>query len=207
MGININEVLLLETELKTQGETAPSASLDAKVNLLKYLQVQAVLQYQAEYDALCYELNRDGGLECLRRIPPVQSKTLLQPKILELQECGRNEQLEEQLKFYLAEATLAKTILDELVTTVANDSRDCEVQCVSVKSLESTRRKASRFCGGDVRQISDMARVTVICDTPEALERVYTAIMECPQVSAIRTLTSEPGIFKWWRRVSHLFRP
>lgn len=81
---------------------------------------------------------------------------------------------------------LAKQGLDELVTTAVSDSRQqCEVQRVSVKSPESTRRKASRFCGGDVRKVADMARVTVICDTPEALKQAYSAIMGSLQVSGV----------------------
>ncbi|CAM9626287.1 unnamed protein product, partial [Ectocarpus sp. 12 AP-2014] len=177
MNVNIEEVLRLETELKAHGESARSASVAAKVNILKYLQVQAVAEYQTEYDGLYYELNKERGLECLRRIAPFRSTELLQPKVLETQDCGEGDRLEKGLEFYLAEAELAKQGLDELAATVTNDLKQCEVQCVSVKSRESTRRKAIRFCGGDVRQIMDMARVTVMCDTPKALEQAYLAII------------------------------
>lgn len=198
MNVNITEVLRLETELKTQGESAPSASLAAKVNMLKYLQVQAVMEYQSEYDALFYELNREGGLECLRNIVPVQSGDLQQPKVLEIEDCDEeDDRLENGLKFFLADAELAKQGLDELVATVTNHLPQFEVQCVSVKSMDSTRRKASRFCGGDVRQIADMARVAVICDTSEALKQAYLAIMGSLQVSTIRSFTGDPQI---WRR-------
>lgn len=63
------------------------------------------------------------------------------------------------------------------------DLEKCEVQCVDVKSLESTRRKAIKFCGGDVRKIADMARVTVICETPEALQQAYLEIKRSLPVS------------------------
>lgn len=50
MKVDIEEVLRLETELKTQGggkDNAPFATgVAAKVNMLKYLQVQAVMEYQ-----------------------------------------------------------------------------------------------------------------------------------------------------------------
>eukprot|EP00903_Cladosiphon_okamuranus_P012113 g11365.t2 len=175
--IDIEKLLRLEAELKIQRESATSSvSLDAKVNMLKYLQVQTVVRYQKAYDALYYELSKEGGLECLRKIPPVRPEHLLQPKDLELQICDEDDQLERQLEFYLADAKLAKPYLDELVMKVAKDSRECEVQRVDAKSLESTRRKARKFCGGDVRKVADMARVTVICDTPKALEQAYFKI-------------------------------
>lgn len=163
MAVDINELLRLETELKTsrERETSP-IRLDAKVNILKYLQVQTVKQFEAEYDDLYYELNKTGGLHCLRSIAPVRSKGLFQPKALDVQEYGEDEKLERQLQFYHAEAELAKPRLDELVAKVAHDSSKYEVQCVDVKSRESTRRKASRLCDGGVRKVADMARVTVI---------------------------------------------
>lgn len=156
--------------------------------MLKYLQVQTVVQYQKAYDALYYELSKDGGLECLRNIAPVRSEPLVQPKVLELQNCGEDDQLERQLEFYLADAKLAKSYLDELAMKVASDWRECEVQRVDVKSLESTRRKAIKFCGGDVRKVADMARVTIICDTPKALEQAYFKIQGMLQVSRSHTI-------------------
>ncbi|CAM9521442.1 unnamed protein product [Ectocarpus sp. 4 AP-2014] len=151
VAVDINDLLHLEAELKTSRERGTSSvSLDAKVNLLKYLQVQTVLQFQEAYDDLCYELNKTGGLDCNRSIAPVRSTGVFQPKIFDLQDCGEDEQLENQLQFYLADAELAKPHLDELVMSVAHDMSKYEVQCVGVKSPESTRRKASRFCDGDV---------------------------------------------------------
>ncbi|CAM9452270.1 unnamed protein product, partial [Ectocarpus sp. 13 AM-2016] len=179
MGINIEDVLGLEAELKTPGgrERSSPVGLDAKVNILKYLQVQTVLQFQAKYDGLYDELTKTGELECLRSIAPVQSKHHLQPKVVERQDCSKDEQLENQLQLYLADAELAKKRLDDLVTMVARDSSKYEVQCVQVKSRESTRRKAIRSYGGDVRKVADMARVSVICTTPKTLKEVYLAIM------------------------------
>ncbi|CAM9600250.1 unnamed protein product [Ectocarpus sp. 12 AP-2014] len=119
---DINALIRLEAELKTscERETSPVV-LDAKVNLLKYLQVQTVLQFQAAYDDLYYELHKTAGLDCLRRIAPVRSTAVLQPKVLHLQDCSEDEQLEKQLQFYLADAELAKAHLDELVMNVAYD--------------------------------------------------------------------------------------
>eukprot|EP00903_Cladosiphon_okamuranus_P016134 g14889.t1 len=84
--IDIEELLALETELKTERERATSSvTLDAKLNILKYLQVQTVLEYEAAYDALHYELNKEGGMEFVHHIAPVRSENLVQPKVLELQ--------------------------------------------------------------------------------------------------------------------------
>ncbi|CAM9324990.1 unnamed protein product [Ectocarpus sp. 13 AM-2016] len=184
---DISALVRLEAELKTSCERAMSSVvLDAKVNLLKYLQVQTVLQFQAAYDDLYHELHKTAGLDCLRSIAPVRSTAVLQPKVLHLQGCSEDEQLEKQLQFYLADAELAKAHLDELVMNVAHDMSKYEVQCVEVKSRESTRRKASRFCDGDVRKVADMARVTVICTTPEALKEAYLAITELPKQQVLR---------------------
>ncbi|CAN0519087.1 unnamed protein product, partial [Ectocarpus sp. 12 AP-2014] len=179
MNIDIKEVLRLEDELKKTLRESPTSSigLDAKTNLLKYVQVTTVLGFEEAYDDLFYELIENGGLECLRSIAPARSKDLFQPKVSELQDCDEGDRLEQQLQFYLADAELAKPFLDVLVARVAQDSSKYEVQRVGVKSRESTRRKAIKFCGGDVRKITDMARITAICETPEALEQAFSAIM------------------------------
>ncbi|CAM9892229.1 unnamed protein product [Ectocarpus fasciculatus] len=187
MAVKIDDLIRLEAELKTsrKRETSP-VGLDAKMNILKYLQVQTVMKYEREYDDLYYELNKTGGLECLRSIAPVRSTDLLQPKVLDLQDCRGNEQLEKQLQFYLADAELAKPHLDELVTKVAHDTNNYEVQRAEVKSRASTRRKANGFCDGDVRKVADMARVTVICATPESLAAAYVAIVELSKQGILR---------------------
>ncbi|CAN0515234.1 unnamed protein product, partial [Ectocarpus sp. 12 AP-2014] len=176
-----------ENELKAscEGETSP-VILDAKMNILKCLQVQTVVQFQLAYDDLYYELNKEGGLECVRSIAPARSRGIVQPKVLDLHNCDEGGQLENQLQFYLVDAELAKPHLDELVRKVAYDSSKYKVQCADVKSWESTRRKASNSCGGDVRKVADMARVTVICATPEALKEAYLAIMGLPEQDVLR---------------------
>ncbi|CAM9939141.1 unnamed protein product [Ectocarpus fasciculatus] len=187
MAVNINELIRLEAELKNScnRETSP-VGLDAKTNILKYLQVQTVLQFQEKYDDLYYELKKTGELDCLRSIAPVRSTDLLQPKVLGLQDYGEDDQLEKQLQFYLEDAERAKQRLDELVTNVAHDESKYEVQCAAVKSWESTRRKVSGFCDGDVRKVADMARVTVICATPEALKEAFLALMEKQHVLRVK---------------------
>ncbi|CAN0348419.1 unnamed protein product [Pylaiella littoralis] len=176
-----------EGELETwcEHETSP-VSLDAMLNILKFLQVQTVLHVQAEYDDLYFEFNKEGKLECLRSIAPIRPKDLFQPKVLELEDCGEGDQLGQQLDFYLADAELAKACLDDLITKVAQDSSKYEVQFAPVKSRESTGRKASKFCDGDVRKVADMARVTVICATPEALKEAYLAVMGLPEQDVLR---------------------
>ncbi|CAM9418826.1 unnamed protein product, partial [Ectocarpus sp. 4 AP-2014] len=115
MDVDTKELLCLEAELKTPCEsgTTSSVTLEAKMDMLKILQVQAVMQYQVAYDSLFYELNMEGGLENLRKTAPTWSSDLLQPK--ELPDSDENDQIEKQLEFYLAEADLAKPYLDDLV--------------------------------------------------------------------------------------------
>lgn len=197
--MKIKELLRLEDELVANPcESATSStSRDAQVNMLKYLQIQTVRDFEAAYDALYFELKKEGRLECLHNIVQPASKGLLQPKVLKLQDHDGDAELEEQLNFYLADALLAKQTLDELVIEVVNDSEMCEVHCVGVKSIESTRRKALKLCGGDVRRIADMARVAVVCDTPEALEQTCMAILGLFQVRRMYKFTHNPVLSKY----------
>ncbi|CAM9361850.1 unnamed protein product [Ectocarpus fasciculatus] len=182
MIVDVKELCRVEYELKNPRERAvPPVQRDAKVNMLKFLQIQAVQDFEQAYDDLYHKLNMEGGLECVRSIARVRSKDLLQPKVFALHDCDDDTQLAEQLQFYLADAKRAKQHLDKLLKEAAKDLVGCEVQYAEVKSLESTRRKASRFCGCQVRKVTDMARVAVVCDTPEGLKQAYLAIMRLLQ--------------------------
>lgn len=186
----IKELNELENELKS---AEPSLGRDAKINILKYLQVQTVCRFQEAYDGFYYDLNKNGRLECLRNIVPAQSNTFLQPKVLGRQLDGEASDLTMQAEAYLADASLAKPRLDEIALKAVENLEACHAQCVDVKSLESTVRKAKDSYDGNVRKVADMARVAVICDTPEHLEQVYEDIVEAVQVSgtfAFGTLNS-----------------
>ncbi|CAM9911915.1 unnamed protein product, partial [Ectocarpus sp. 8 AP-2014] len=187
MSIDIAELRHLEAELENSCEKCQNPyDRDAKLNLLKFLQIKAVLQFERAYDQLYYELNKHGGLKCLREITPARPKDLLQPKVLELQDCHEDVRFAAQLEFYLADAKLAKNHLDELVADIAKGTGGCQVHCAEVKSRASTQRKARKSYGGDVRKVADMARVSVICDTPEAFKRAYLAIVESFQGDVLR---------------------
>lgn len=182
--ISIKEVLRLEEDLNSSSP-APSVERDAKVNLLKYLQISAVKKYEEAYDGLFYELNKEGGLERLRSITPVRSRrNFLQPKVYDLRGCGGVDgcEVQEQADVYLEDAKLAKLRLDELMGMVVETLEGCEVQHAEVKSRESTVRKANKSYAGNVRRVADMARVAVVCKTPEILEQVYMGIMGRLQV-------------------------
>lgn len=192
----INELLRLENELEGNAPSVwdklfecvsirepPSIERDAKVNLLKFLQVKTVDKYKRAYDNLYYELNKQRGMECLRRIEPAPAKSaLLQPIVLEEQSCDADEELSSQLQFYRIGAECAKEQLDELVQEVINGREGCEGVYPKIKTLESTKRKAVRFYGGNVRRVADMARAAVICNTPEDLETAYVGLMARIQV-------------------------
>lgn len=178
--LDINELLQMEIEL--EGDTL-SLERDAKVNLLKFLQVKTVKKYERAYDSLYYELNMDGGLEFLRRIEELNQKSsLLQPEGLELQGCDADENLEKQLDFYREGALRAKVQLDKLVRELVNGHQGRTGLYAEVKSLERTKSKATKSYGGDVRRLADMARVSVICDTPEDLELACKDLMESVEV-------------------------
>ena len=179
--ISITEVLRLEEELNSA--PAPSIERDAKVNMLKFLQVCAVKKYEEAYDGLFYELNKKGGLQRLRSITPIRSKdNFLQPKVYDLQGCDGTAKLEARVDIYLADAKLAKVRLDELIEKVVENLEGCEVQYAEVKSRKSTVRKSKKSYDGNVQRVADMARVAVVCETPALLEEVYAGIVGHLQV-------------------------
>ena len=178
--ITIKGLLQMEEELG--GATASSPERDAKVNMLKYLQIGTVKHYEAAYDGLFYELNKEGGLERLRNIAPDRSKANLQPKVHNLQGCEGGPKLGKEVDLYIEDAKLAKLQLDELIKQVVENLEGCEAQYADVKSRESTIRKAKKSYDGNVRKVADMARVTVVCETPALLEQVYMSVMGHLQV-------------------------
>ncbi|CAM9093379.1 unnamed protein product [Laminaria digitata] len=204
-GFSIEALLQLEKELNS--EPARSIERDAKVNLLKFLQISTVKKYEEAYDGLCYELSKEGGLERLRKITPVRSKEkFLQPKVYDLLDCEGAAELEvlQQADACLADAELVKLRLDELVDKVVENLEGCEVRYAEVKSRESTVRKAKKSYGGNVRRVADMARVAVVCKTPELLEQVYMGItghLQMISEAEDKLLLLEKNCEEWRRAV------
>lgn len=172
---------LVELEKGLAGDP-PSLDRDAKVNLLKYLQVRRVNEYQTEYDRLYFALNRGGELELLRNnIAAGRYKPLQQPKKAAL------------LQEYLADAREAQRCLEELAEEVVSAcDGGCESRYNGMKSPESIMRKADKFCGGNLGKIADIARVALVCETPRELERSYAIITACFHVRRSMTEDRRP---------------
>lgn len=153
--------------------TMSSLERDAKVNLLRYLQVQTVRNYEQAYDDLYYNLNKIGKLDCVKTINPRKAGSLLQPKVLQ---------------DYHADAKRAKPCLDSLIRELVEDTDGCEAIYAEVKSPQSVQRKAQKSCGGNIRKVADMARVAVVCDDSEALQAAHTRIIEKLQVGRAPTV-------------------
>ncbi|CAN0360355.1 unnamed protein product, partial [Ascophyllum nodosum] len=171
-GLGIHELLRLETELE---ELPFSIERNAKVNLLKYLQVDTVQKYERLSTGLYFDLRRDEGFDQLYRIHEKQ---------------GPKDGLEQPLETgfiedYLRQAERAKLCLDQLLGLVSPPGTPGqEVVLASVKSLESTRRKVKDW--GGIRSVTDLARATVICDTPRDLANVFEKLnLEIDQGSDI----------------------
>lgn len=159
-GRDIDALLKLERDLS---KSSPGVERDAKVNLLKYLQVNTVKEYERVSTHLYYDLRHAEGFDKLSEVgeeePPEGS--LPHPKRM-----GTVED-------YLRQAGLAKTGLDELVELVApRGTRGREGTFAPVKTLESARRKAEKTAGG-IHCVTDLARATVVCDTPQDLVDVF----------------------------------
>ncbi|CAN0514530.1 unnamed protein product, partial [Ectocarpus sp. 12 AP-2014] len=90
----------------------------------------------------------------------------------------------ESIEDYLQEAGRAKACLDKLVESVApSGTRGREGIPAAIKSLESTRRKADKTTGG-IHCVTDLARSTIVCDTPQDLVDVFESI--CSSVNQIQ---------------------
>ncbi|CAB1110066.1 unnamed protein product [Ectocarpus sp. CCAP 1310/34] len=179
---DINKLVRLEAHLNgTSCGVESPLRRDAKVNLLKFLQTGAVKSFERSYDDMVFELDKTGGLSCLRNIVPVPPDGALSQKN------GFD------LQGLLAEASRSKTRLDDLVKEIVEEcDGGCRYQEASVKSPESSQRKADKSYNGDVRRLTDMARVSVICDTPEDLERTYIGIKNNFEVQVIH-IESHPS--------------
>lgn len=173
--LNIKELLEVEHELSTDHS--------AKTNLLKYLQVEAVQGFQEIADALYFTLRHDEDFDELERIKSANNgATLEQPR------------LKGTIEDYLRDAGVAKCSLDALVGGIA---RECaaRVYTTNVKSFESTKRKVE--VRGSIRKVTDMARVSVVCDTIKSMVNVFELLDTKIQVGT-RVL-----VWPWNRLPSH----
>lgn len=159
-GQGISELLRLETELNG---VASSIERAAKINLLKYLQVLTVKKYETVYTGLFFKLRRDtAGFDKLRTI---EEKKPPEEGLLHPMEEG-------SIEHYLLQAEKAKLELDKLVEmAVPSGTSGREAILARVKSQDSTERKIG-VCGG-IRHVTDLARATIICDTPTGLADVF----------------------------------
>lgn len=167
--LNINGLLDIEHKLNVDH--------GAKMNLLKYLQVEAVREYEKVADAHYFALRQDENFDELERIAHKRiGGTLEQPR-----QSGSVED-------YLRDAEVAKSTLDELVEDAARD-RAVTVFATSVKSSESTRRKAE--VRGSIRRVTDMARISVVCDTIKDMVTFFELLEARIQVKMV------PPLFCW----------
>ncbi|CAM9406031.1 unnamed protein product [Ectocarpus sp. 13 AM-2016] len=194
---DIKELLRLEDELGTQPESATSVAQEAQKNMIKYLQVGCQLQFANRFNALYYEFKKEGSLEVLRSISSFESEDVIQPKVLNVQDCAEDTRLAKQVKSYRDQEKHAQQRLEKLVTEIAEASGGCKVKTVEIKSQESTERKAKKSYGGNVRKVADMARVTLICGSPEALRNAYLAIMGLFEVRRICSFTGNLQFSQW----------
>eukprot|EP00903_Cladosiphon_okamuranus_P010037 g9517.t3 len=157
----IQELLQLERE----ASTLPwSIERSAKVNLLKFLQVNAVKAYERAYTGLYFDVRRNEGFDALSSVPEKNHSggACLQPM-----EAGSVED-------YLCQAETAKVYLDRLVDSVAAGIPGREGIPAPIKTEESTRRKADKL--GGIRYLTDLARASFVCETPLDLVEVFSSL-------------------------------
>lgn len=161
---NIRDLLQLEEELNT---LPCSIERSAKVNLLKFLQVNAAVEYERVSTALYFDLRRDAGFHELSRVP---EKNHLGHACSQPMESGSVED-------YLVQAEEAKACLDRLIYSIATPGNPMwEGIPAPIKSKESARRKADKL--GNARFVTDFARATFVCETPHDLVEVFALLTD-----------------------------
>lgn len=156
---NIDALSAVEDDLNKQ---SPSIERSAKKNLLKYLQVNAVMQYARIFDELYFNLKQSQGF---LELAAVKGQAGNNGRVMQLMEMGSIEK-------YLEQAETARVPLGELITFITRGTPGLEGITASVKSLKSATRKANKAEGG-IRCVTDLARATVVCDTPHDLATVF----------------------------------
>lgn len=80
---------------------------------------------------------------------------------------------------YLGDAERAQLHLVNLVEEVVSArAHGLHVVSSGKKSLKSITRKIGTSCGGGIRKVADISRVSVVCDTPEGLAYVFQQLAE-----------------------------
>lgn len=156
-------------------ERPPGIESHAMANLLKYLQVSMVIKYQRIAEHLYFNLRRGKGFDHLKLIQQLEGN-LMQPR-----ESGSIED-------YVHDAERAQIHLVKLVEEVVSaGNHKLKVVSSGIKSLESITRKVnSNYIGGDVRKVNDIARISVVCDTPDGLAYVFKELNGRVQVRSTR---------------------
>lgn len=175
---SVADLVAMENDLEG---LPPSLERDAKSNLLKYLLISKVKEYELHYDDLFYNLQLGGSLGGLGT------------KIISMKPNGHLSQPRTALSAegYVEHATRVQPALERLVERLAEAVGGSEIKKTSVKSPEGVQRKADKFCDGDVRRITDMARVSVVCDSPVALVAVFEGLQVCVVLCAPSSLNPE----------------
>lgn len=143
----------------------------AIINILQYGKVRQVTKYRTAYDDLYNDLQRRGGIHTLNTVSSKKpTGALLQPSV--------SASLDE----HVADARCAKAKLDKLVEDVGQAVTGCEVVKADLKSHGGIERKANKFCDGDIRRVTDMARISVVCEDPATLATIFDDLKDRIQV-------------------------
>lgn len=184
---HIQELLQLEREVST---LPCSVERSAKVNLLKFLQVNAIKAYERAYTGLYFGLRRDEGFDALL-LSSVPEKNRSGGVCLQPMEVGSVED-------YLRQAETAKGYLDRLVDAIAPAEKPGrEGIPAPIKTEESARRKADKL--GGIRYLTDLARASVVCETlvdlVEAFSSLTAAMGKVGSLKMLRYRTTPPPTF------------
>lgn len=171
---DIDKLLGFEDDLN---KSPPGIEVTAKKNLLKYLQVNAVMQYTRIFDELYFNVKQSQDFLELAAVGEPEGGG----QLMQLMETGSIED-------YLEKAGTASALLGELITFITRGTPGLEGIPASVKSLESATRKANIVEGG-IRCVTDLARATVVCDTPHDLATVFKSLKS--KIGEVRYFTMQ----------------
>ncbi|CAN0015971.1 unnamed protein product [Ectocarpus sp. 6 AP-2014] len=159
-------------------ETMPAVEREAKLHLVKYEQAGFVRGYEALCDQQQVRLRKRPEFADLENVGVEEG--LADPNIV-LRQPNRTDSVDA----HYADAVRAKAALDSTLDRLTATTNGLWVRPVPVKSQESIKRKASDDYGGELRRVLDMARTSVICETPELVRELTDKLKACKEIGRI----------------------
>ncbi|CAM9555463.1 unnamed protein product [Scytosiphon promiscuus] len=169
---------LVIAALQDAEQTMSPVEREAKLHLVKYEQAGFVRGYEALCDQQQVRLRKRPEFSELESVGVKEG--LADPSIV-LRQPNKSTSVD----VHYADAVRAKTALDAVLDSLVEGTQGLWVRAVPIKAKDSIKRKATNDYGGDVRRVLDMARTSVICETPELVRQFTDKLKACEGIGKI----------------------